>query len=502
MPTTQSTTTPKAGSGPYKYPISPEKTTVGRIDQGVDFAGAGPIFAIGNAKVLGKGQGAAWATGGGGGNGDGILYQLLDGPKSGSIIYIYEGLRAHVSSGQVTAGQHIGDILGGSASIEMGWANASGTPTAHGHYSEGVPTPEGRDFNTFLLSIKNNTVVNSGNTVPGDTTRGQNIESIAKAAAFSTFLDLPGFLDQAESLALTGERSLMNDQPLLPFIQQLCQASLRNFQSMPNGNFFAFYPDYFGGLNHRTPYWEIADIEIRDGKIDLSDDALVTHMYVVGDTATFSGMVTGGGNPITNEITTAGIVNVFNAFMADFMNGVANPALKQASGSTKPDGTKLTDAQYQKEIANIPTLADKAKATAFLQKYGARPLREDAPMIRSHFFEMFLAYQKFCLMWAQQFITTFEFTFMPELFPGGIVSFPEHGIQCYVDEVRHECNYETGFITRANLSAPSALRDKDGKATGSRTNINEGMIRAGAFSSVPGGTNGGTPQAAGGRNTG
>jgi hypothetical protein len=49
-------------------------------------------------------------------------------------------------------------------------------------------------------------------------------------------------------------------------------------------------------------------------------------------------------------------------------------------------------------------------------------------MVRSPYYEAFLAYQRFCLMWSRQFLTTFEFTFMPELFPGGIVAFPDHGI--------------------------------------------------------------------------
>ena len=97
-------------------------------------------------------------------------------------------------------------------------------------------------------------------------------------------------------------------------------------------------------------------------------------------------------------------------------------------------------------------------------------------MIRSHYYEMFLAYQTFCLTWSKQFLTRFSFTFMPELFPGGIVSFPEHGIQCYVDEVTHSGTYEAGFTTQANLSAPAAL----GKS-GNKPWASQGMVRAGSF---------------------
>jgi hypothetical protein len=284
------------------------------------------------------------------------------------------------------------------------------------------------------------------------------------AAAFATFLNLPGLLDSAESLALTGERSLLNDQPLFPFIEQLAKSSLRSFQSAPNGDFFAFYPDYFGGLGWRTPYWEIDDIEIVDGQIQLSDDALATHVFVVGDTANFDGV-----NQF-DRIQTSGVVNVFNAFLADFLNGI--PAFAE-------DG-KITEKERKdaEELSKrMPNLADKDKALAFLQRYGARPHYIESPMIRSPYFEAFLAYQTFCLMWSRQFITTFEFTFMPELFPGGIVAFPEYGIQCFIDEVIHEGDYERGFLTRANLSAPAAIRTKDGQRGGDRPAIHAGMIR-------------------------
>lgn len=289
-------------------------------------------------------------------------------------------------------------------------------------------------------------------------------ESISKGAAIAAFINLPGLLDTAESLSLKGERSLMNDQPLLPFIEQLCQGSLRNFMSMPNGNFYAFIPDYFGGLTGRTAYWEIHDIEILNGEIQLSDDALATHVYVVGDTGVIDQQI-----DVFEKIQTSGVITVFNAFMADFLNGVNDPSLTH-EGKPKELDTK----SYNQQIEKVPSLAEKTKAIAFLEKYGARPYYEEAPMIRSHYFETFLAYQLFCLLWSKQFLTTFEFTFMPELFPGGLVSFPEHGIQCYIDEVQHSGDYEGGFRTRASLSAPTALKNGN-------PNVNAGMIRSDIF---------------------
>lgn len=289
-------------------------------------------------------------------------------------------------------------------------------------------------------------------------------ESISKGAAIAAFINLPGLLETEESLALKGERSLMNDQPLLGFVEQLCQGSLRNFMSLPNGDFYAFIPDYFGGLTGRTPYWEIDDIEILNGEIQLSDEALATHVYVVGDTGIIDQEV-----DLFEKMQTTGVITVFNAFLADFLNGVNAPSISE---NGKP--TDQATQRYIEEEEKVPSLANKAKAISFLERYGARPFYEEAPYIRSHYFETFLAYQMFCLLWSKQFLTTFEFTFMPELIPGGLVAFPQHGIQCYIDEVQHSGDYESGFRTRANLSAPTAMPNGN-------PNVNAGMIRSDIF---------------------
>jgi lysophospholipase L1-like esterase len=285
----------------------------------------------------------------------------------------------------------------------------------------------------------------SGGGSSGDAASGSNDVSgkaFANAAAFAATFNAPTLFEGIEAIGLIGEKSLLNDKPLLPFIQQLSEASLRNFQSLPDGKFFAFYPDYFGEMAHHPPYWEIEDIEILDGHVELSDDALVTHMYVVGDTTFPSSIST------INTLTTGGVISVYNAYMSDSL-------LNKDAKDTTP-----------------AMILDKDEAAAFLERFGARPLVEEMPMIHSHFFEMFLAYQRFMLAWARQFITTFEFTFMPELYPGGKVGFPSHGLQMYIEDVTHTFDYESGFTTTANLSAPSVY----GKAN--TNSLPKNMIKA------------------------
>jgi murein DD-endopeptidase MepM/ murein hydrolase activator NlpD len=120
--------------------------TTGRIDQGVDFTGTGPIAAVGDAVILATGA-PGWPEGGG------VLYKLLNGQRAGQIIFVYEGVKATVHPGQhVSAGEQIATFAPG-GSIEMGFADANGVPLSHGEYSEGEETVWGREMASFLTGI-------------------------------------------------------------------------------------------------------------------------------------------------------------------------------------------------------------------------------------------------------------------------------------------------------------------------------------------------------------
>ncbi|HWW66497.1 MAG TPA: lytic murein transglycosylase [Solirubrobacterales bacterium] len=120
--------------------------TTGRIDQGVDFTGTGPILAVGDAEILSTGA-PGWPEGGG------VLYRLLSGSRAGQVIYVFEGVQATVRAGQhVSAGEQIANFIPG-GSIEMGFADASGVPLSHGEYTEGVETVWGRRMADFLTGI-------------------------------------------------------------------------------------------------------------------------------------------------------------------------------------------------------------------------------------------------------------------------------------------------------------------------------------------------------------
>lgn len=138
------------GSGGYVDPFSSSATS-GRIDQGKDIGGSGPVRAFGDVKVV-KVGGFGWP---GEPPGKGVLLKVLSGPAKGKYWYIYEGFAPSVRAGQVVrAGGVLGHIIPGtSTGIETGWSDASGAPLSHGEYTEGKETRYGKAFDQFLHAL-------------------------------------------------------------------------------------------------------------------------------------------------------------------------------------------------------------------------------------------------------------------------------------------------------------------------------------------------------------
>ncbi len=66
-----------------------------RIDEGVDFGGSGPVYALGDAVITNAtGNSAGWPGGGW------ITYQLTDGPDAGLMVYVAEDVTPAVQVGQ------------------------------------------------------------------------------------------------------------------------------------------------------------------------------------------------------------------------------------------------------------------------------------------------------------------------------------------------------------------------------------------------------------------
>ena len=127
-----------------------------RIDDGVDFAGLGPVYALGDAVVTGAtGTNFGWPGGGW------ITYRLTSGPAAGMVVYVAEDITPAVATGQrVSPTTVIGTMFDGGDGIETGWAQPtslsaeSELPEAGAIGGAGpFPTRVGVNFDELLQSL-------------------------------------------------------------------------------------------------------------------------------------------------------------------------------------------------------------------------------------------------------------------------------------------------------------------------------------------------------------
>lgn len=127
-----------------------------RVDMGADFAGSGPVYALGNAVITNAtGNSGGWPGGGW------ITYKLTDGPYAGLTVYLAEDVSPTVQVGQhVSSSTVIANMFAGGDGIETGWAQQSGLsaesqlPEA-GSIGGGGPFPTriGLNFEDLLQSL-------------------------------------------------------------------------------------------------------------------------------------------------------------------------------------------------------------------------------------------------------------------------------------------------------------------------------------------------------------
>ncbi len=127
-----------------------------RVDMGVDFAGAGPIYALGDAVITNaQDDNAGWPGGGW------ITYQLTDGPAAGLMVYVAEDVQPTVQVGEhVTSSTVIAQMSNGADGIETGWAMPDGASAesqlavAGGIGGDGpFPTEVGLSFDALLVAL-------------------------------------------------------------------------------------------------------------------------------------------------------------------------------------------------------------------------------------------------------------------------------------------------------------------------------------------------------------
>src|SRR5580704_13312204 len=149
---------PKAtASSAYQNPLrAVSDLELERVDMGVDFGGAGPVYALGDGVITNAtGDSSGWPGGGW------ITYQLTDGPDAGLVVYVAEDVKPTVEVGQkVTSSTVIANMFNGGDGIETGWATSDSSTAesqmaAAGGISGGGPFPTmvGLSFDAVLESV-------------------------------------------------------------------------------------------------------------------------------------------------------------------------------------------------------------------------------------------------------------------------------------------------------------------------------------------------------------
>ena len=125
-----------------------------RVDEGVDYGGSGPIYALGDGVIT--------STAGSWPDGTFISYRLSDGPAAGKMVYVAENVTPTVTVGQsVTLNTVIGILNNAYPDMEIGWAADSYGDTMAAQAGQwtsaddaaSLPAAYGVNFNNLLVSL-------------------------------------------------------------------------------------------------------------------------------------------------------------------------------------------------------------------------------------------------------------------------------------------------------------------------------------------------------------
>ncbi len=266
------------------------------------------------------------------------------------------------------------------------------------------------------------------------------------------------------SQSLTGIKSLMNDQPLLPYLKNLFSATMRSFSSAPNGDLISWFPDYYG-LWNTAAKMVVEPIEVKDFNVTWDDSFFVTHQFVA--TTPQGGAGQNALNLATGQVSSlvgAALDPLVVAQNLSYTRGIASidvPAMMYALFKINPSTAQAQE--FSKWI---------------YQRFGARPDFQQIPNMVGPSAQFFASIYYFMRQWAYQYNADIPMTFMPELYPGMLLQIPAFSFQGYVNQVVHDFQFgdEGYFNTSVNISAPARLSD-----TGNAADVLIGLPRAGGL---------------------
>lgn len=309
--------------------------------------------------------------------------------------------------------------------------NATG-PHVHVEYRRGADTYDAAKasggIDKYVLGGKNRADPPTGTQAVQGTydtqTPGVDLANLGQALFNVYQYNFSSTVSEGGSL-LGGYRALINDQPIMDTIDPIVTSALREYCSAPNGDFIAWFPDYFGHYGQAGKMIvSAAEIDGVDGPptVGWSDSALKTHMFV-------SSASSNGANDATEiwrQATTAGVASIE---FPELMMALLNISRKEAE-----------------------TLRD-----TYLNRYGPRPDFRPMNVISGARQEFFFACHLFMQNWGNQYQAKINLTFMPELYPGMLLCLPDYGMQGYVIETTDSWDMTSGFTTSVSCAPWSSL---------------------------------------------
>lgn len=252
--------------------------------------------------------------------------------------------------------------------------------------------------------------------------------------------------------SLYGPRRLLNDVRVWEQVVKIANTGMRSFCSAPNGDFVAWYPDYFGKYG-KLGAVEVELIEVNDFTLAWNDTNFKTHVFATGIVGSVSLNPDSAPGEALAQTQTHGIATVEFPEILDFVAGTR-------------------DHELWGDLNQV------------LQRFGARSSHTRMGTIATREGEFFMAIYRFMRSWASQYSTSITLTFMPELFPGMLLRIPVWGIQFYVTSVTHRWNLTSGgFDTIVDVISPSTI-DEDGRGRwDDLTNKSVPIVRGGLDSS-------------------
>lgn len=128
-----------------------------RIDEGVDYGGSGPVYAVGPGVLTLSTRSSGWP------DNNFIMYKLTAGPAAGKYIYFAEDCIPQLTVSKdpshptlVDSNTIICDMYNGQYTIETGWGRSPGDldlAAAHNVYVEGHATAYGINFSQFMVAL-------------------------------------------------------------------------------------------------------------------------------------------------------------------------------------------------------------------------------------------------------------------------------------------------------------------------------------------------------------